>query len=121
MDGRQPSDGASEQDHAETPGDCYLRAMRDPLRRHTVVVVCALALFVAACGAAERGSAPLREAAPLSPPETDGSATQAPEPSPTSGRDAGIFAFVATTVAGERFDASQLAGRDVAIWFWAPW
>ncbi|HEY6738253.1 MAG TPA: redoxin domain-containing protein, partial [Actinopolymorphaceae bacterium] len=29
--------------------------------------------------------------------------------------------FDATTLDGGRFTASRLAGRPVALWFWAPW
>ncbi|MBT2379994.1 hypothetical protein AMK21_02770 [Streptomyces sp. CB00316] len=29
--------------------------------------------------------------------------------------------FTATTVDGEHFDASSLAGRPTVLWFWAPW
>jgi thiol-disulfide isomerase/thioredoxin len=29
--------------------------------------------------------------------------------------------FTATTLDGKRFDGSKLAGKPVALWFWAPW
>lgn len=29
--------------------------------------------------------------------------------------------FTTTTVEGERFDGSSLAGKPVLLWFWAPW
>ncbi|MFF4876070.1 redoxin domain-containing protein [Micromonospora sp. NPDC000668] len=29
--------------------------------------------------------------------------------------------FTGTTLAGTAFDAAQLAGRPVVLWFWAPW
>jgi len=29
--------------------------------------------------------------------------------------------FTATTLDGQRFDGSSLAGQPVALWFWAPW
>jgi thiol-disulfide isomerase/thioredoxin len=29
--------------------------------------------------------------------------------------------FTATTLDGKRFDGSTLAGKPVALWFWAPW
>lgn len=31
------------------------------------------------------------------------------------------LAFTGTTLAGAPFDAAALAGRPVALWFWAPW
>jgi thiol-disulfide isomerase/thioredoxin len=31
------------------------------------------------------------------------------------------LAFTATTVDGDRFDGSSLAGKPAVLWFWAPW
>lgn len=33
----------------------------------------------------------------------------------------GPLGFTATTLDGQRFDGSSLAGEPVALWFWAPW
>ncbi|HEU5108261.1 MAG TPA: redoxin family protein [Micromonosporaceae bacterium] len=32
-----------------------------------------------------------------------------------------LLEFTATTVDGEPFDGRSLAGKPVALWFWAPW
>jgi thiol-disulfide isomerase/thioredoxin len=32
-----------------------------------------------------------------------------------------LLAFATRTVDGEQVDASELAGRDVVVWFWSPW
>jgi thiol-disulfide isomerase/thioredoxin len=42
-------------------------------------------------------------------------ATGAPDDLPES------LAFTGTTVAGQPFDAAQLAGEPAVLWFWAPW
>jgi cytochrome oxidase Cu insertion factor (SCO1/SenC/PrrC family) len=34
---------------------------------------------------------------------------------------ASTFEVTATTVDGDSYDLSQLAGTDVILWFWAPW
>lgn len=31
------------------------------------------------------------------------------------------LAFTATTTDGRSFDAEDLSGKDVVLWFWAPW
>ncbi|MFW2512592.1 redoxin domain-containing protein [Demequina sp. SO4-13] len=62
-----------------------------------------------ASGAMESGTP---GATPSSSPSPSPSASEAPE-SP--------FAFEAQTVSGEMLDGETLRGRDVILWFWAPW
>jgi len=35
--------------------------------------------------------------------------------------DARDLSFTSTTVAGDRFEGSTLAGKPTVLWFWAPW
>jgi hypothetical protein len=62
---------------------------------------------------------PLPETPPA--PATTPDATPADEDDPADSPTAELFAFTATTVQGEDFDGAEYAGRDVALWFWAPW
>lgn len=52
---------------------------------------------------------------------TAGSAQDAGTASGVSTGEAGDLAFTSTTVAGERFEGSTLAGKPTVLWFWAPW
>jgi hypothetical protein len=67
-----------------------------------LLLVCCLAVLVAACADAP----------------SDGSA--ATPPARTLPADATLD-FTAATVDGGQLDASSLEGRDVVLWFWAPW
>lgn len=35
--------------------------------------------------------------------------------------DPAIFSGQALTVSGETFELGELAGKDLVVWFWAPW
>jgi hypothetical protein len=52
-------------------------------------------------------------------------ASQSASPSPAPGTsEAGTTAaldFSATLVAGGQLEGGDLQGRDVVLWFWAPW
>ena len=100
--------------------------MRRTLPRLTLALAASAALGLSACG----GSADTGTDAAA--PATTSSEEEAPAADPSSGApppassDGGgevpeALAFTATTVGGESFDGASLAGRDVAIWFWAPW
>lgn len=85
----------------------------------------ATSALLLAC-APETAEEPFRDAAPT--PTTPGTAASTPtsaDPAPTPRDeeqvDAGIFDFAATDLDGGTVDARAYAGRDVAIWFWAPW
>ncbi|MBM0279148.1 redoxin family protein, partial [Micromonospora tarensis] len=48
-----------------------------------------------------------------------GAATSSPGAAPARVPD--VLRFTGTTVGGAAFDAAQLAGKPVVLWFWAPW
>lgn len=55
-----------------------------------------------------------------------GGCAASPEPgAPAAPADDGgtpdVYAFEATTLAGEEFDGESLAGAPAVLWFWAPW
>jgi cytochrome oxidase Cu insertion factor (SCO1/SenC/PrrC family) len=80
-----------------------------PSRRRApalAALLVALALVGAACGGSDADSA-------------TGSATDAA--SGGAEATASLFTGEATTVGGESFDLSTLAGQDLIVWFWAPW
>lgn len=98
------------------------------MRGHIVTLgLAALAVVAVACGG---GTGPSAQDA-TSPATGDTSSPTSPSASPTTdGADPGasprdrvdqLFAFQAPRITGGTYDATQLAGRDVAIWFWAPW
>ncbi len=70
------------------------------MRRALVAVAVVLALTLTGC------------ADPAASGSPDGS---------TAGGAGSPLAFTATTLDGEPFDGSSLAGEPVALWFWAPW
>lgn len=79
-------------------------------RRRASAAALSLALFASACGGtppAEQAAAPaVTESA-----EVDNDAAAAP----------GLPQLIGDTVAGAQFDTNDLAGQDIAVWFWAPW
>jgi hypothetical protein len=50
-----------------------------------------------------------------------GGDTAAPGGGGGGGRETASLDFTAATVDGGQLDASSLDGRDVVLWFWAPW
>ncbi|MBQ1020960.1 redoxin domain-containing protein [Micromonospora sp. D93] len=93
------------------------------LRRAATAGALVVALFgVAACtgtapgGPVAAGSAPASTGAPPAP---TGSATGGPPAAPAQVPD--VLRFTGTTLGGAAFDAAQLAGKPVVLWFWAPW
>lgn len=94
-----------------------------------------LALFLAALAVAAacaggdggRSVATTPSTSPVTTSPSTPSGTTAAEPGsattgagPHTSADA-LFAFEAPQVTGGTYDGSRLSGRDVAIWFWAPW
>jgi thiol-disulfide isomerase/thioredoxin len=75
--------------------------------RAPVVAAVAVAVLASACGSAGTG------------PETGDESSDAAAASSTSTTNP--LTFASTTTEGEDFDARDLAGRDVVLWFWAPW
>jgi thiol-disulfide isomerase/thioredoxin len=49
------------------------------------------------------------------------SSAPAKTPKPTAAEVAATLRFTGTTIEGNRFDGSSLAGKPVLLWFWAPW
>lgn len=90
-------------------------------RQLSAIAAAALvALLVSACAADD----------PADPdPAGAGSATTGPpDPSAGTGESAGepdgvpdSLDFTGTTLAGEPFDAAELAGEPAVLWFWAGW
>ncbi|NRQ35804.1 redoxin domain-containing protein [Nonomuraea sp. NN258] len=98
-----------------------------PTGRVATVVVAAVALLAGGCGgtAWDEQANPARTDAPLSAPAPSASAsasTSAPAPAGTSVANVPeSLRFTATTLNGEPFQGTSLAGRPVVFWFWAPW
>jgi len=44
-----------------------------------------------------------------------------PAAAATSATTTNPLTFTSTTTEGAAFDATDLAGQDVVLWFWAPW
>ncbi|MEV5211476.1 redoxin family protein [Micromonospora sp. NPDC053740] len=93
------------------------------LRGAATVGVLVVALFGgAACtgtapgGPAAAGSAPASTG--VEPTPTDAT-TDGPPAAPAQVPD--VLRFTGTTLGGAVFDAAQLAGKPVVLWFWAPW
>jgi hypothetical protein len=107
----------------------------------TLLAALAAAVLLAACastpagdGAAQDGAAQDDAAqdeaggpdaedaggAPAGGPELAIEPTPDAGPAPDSS-GTGVLAFTAPTVDGGQLDASSLEGRDVVLWFWAPW
>ncbi|MEV4657858.1 redoxin family protein [Micromonospora sp. NPDC049301] len=95
-------------------------ARRWPRRAGTAAALVAALLATASC----TGTATPPPAAAGTPPA---SATAAPTGSPTAAPTRppapvpDTLRFTGTTLTGTAFDAAQLAGRPVVLWFWAPW
>lgn len=51
--------------------------------------------------------------------DTDAATAAAASSSPSAAGDA--LTFTSTTTEGAVFDADDVAGKDVVLWFWAPW
>ena len=86
------------------------------LRRAVAVPLVLTALVIAACGD-DPAISPREPSAPSTTPTSA-------EASGSSGLPARVpdaLDFEAESVAGDAVDARAFAGRDVAMWFWAPW
>ena len=76
-----------------------------------------LVVFLAACGGPAAESAAPRSAAP------EPSAPAGPDAPATSGGAAvpAALEWSVDRIGGGQIDGGDLAGRDVVLWFWAPW
>lgn len=105
------------------------------LRKRLIPLLIATAFAVTACGGDPSDGGDARSA-PESAPATSASApgASAPEgtpaaPSTTPTAPAAVSSasvpdklrFTATTLDGTRFSGTELAGKPVVFWFWAPW
>ena len=75
----------------------------------------ALALFIASCAASV--SSPGTESDATNPGSTAASATET-EPEAAEGPTAPLLVGLAD---GGQLDWNSLEGKDVMLWFWAPW
>lgn len=89
------------------------------LRRAATAGVLVVALFgTAACtGTAPGGPVAAAPAPTGAAPTPTGAATGGPP----AAQVPDVLRFTGTTLGGEAFDAAQLAGKPVVLWFWAPW
>ncbi len=96
----------------------------------SVFLAAAAGLVLAACGGGSESAtgstagstatdATSSGALPTSPSSTPATAAQPAEPGAASVIPAALIG--ATTINGDPFDASILAGRPTVAWFWAPW
>lgn len=95
-------------------------------RPRLLVALTVAAVMAAACGGGEQGPDPATAPTPGTPSGTTAAQPTSPSPTssgpPSAGSSANpLLAFQAEQVTGGTYDAGQLSGRDVAIWFWAPW
>ncbi|MEU9599841.1 redoxin domain-containing protein [Streptomyces sp. NPDC048109] len=84
-----------------------------------VVTAAAVALLAAGCGT---GQNPTTQAAPSRTAHSSAGSIATTEGS--HGKKAAIppeLKFTTTTVDGETFEGTSLAGKDAVLWFWAPW
>ncbi|MCG5445290.1 redoxin domain-containing protein [Micromonospora sp. NIE79] len=93
------------------------------LRRAATAGALVVALFgVAACTGTAPGGPTAAGSTPAStgaPPTPTGTATGGPPAAPA--QVPAVLRFTGTTLGGAAFDAAQLAGKPVVLWFWAPW
>ena len=88
------------------------------MRRRALLL--AVMLAIAACGTSERPSADASEE--TVPSASAAAATDRPTGAGTAPEHAGAAPFgTVDAVGGGQIDGGELAGRDLALWFWAPW
>jgi hypothetical protein len=79
----------------------------------TLLAFVATALFASCAASADQGK--------------PGSATRIDEPTDILDRYTDVvdisdfYDFAATTLDGDRIDGSDYRGKQLALWFWAPW
>ncbi|SCE98689.1 Thiol-disulfide isomerase or thioredoxin [Micromonospora coriariae] len=91
-------------------------AGRRPPRLGTAAALVAALLGAVSCTGTAAPPPTVADAGPATAAAT-GSPTAAPPPA----RVPDALRFTGTTLTGAAFDAAQLAGRPVVLWFWAPW
>ena len=83
-------------------------------------LLAALAVALAACAPAAEQSAPPAAGDPTGPPATAGD-VEPVAPSEAGAGVPGALAWEADLVGDGQLSGGDLAGGDVALWFWAPW
>lgn len=109
------------------PGRRRPRTVHRPALALIVVIV----LIIAGCSSAEdEATATAAGAAATTVDSVEGAddattppteSEPEPEPTPADVLPPETFEGQATTVSGETFELSGLAGQDLILWFWAPW
>ena len=72
-----------------------------------------LSIVIASCSAGAGTGTMSSESAVTATPGTGGG-SRIPAPSE-------VLRFAAPLLSGGEIDGTSLAGKDVALWFWAPW
>ena len=93
--------------HDTGPIDGSLPAMKSRLTRITLAAIVSVMALASGCGDTDADT------------NAAGSASTGWEE--LDGVDVEALAFASDTTAGERFDGAEFVGRDVILWFWAPW
>lgn len=91
-----------------------------------VAGIAAMALLAASCAAgpeetAQPGPTPVSPTTDPSPEPTGPPEVESPEPEPEETVAPRELRFTAPRLGGGEIRGVEYAGRDVAIWFWAPW
>jgi hypothetical protein len=95
------------------PGGMSTRVIR------TVLGLAALTLFVSACTSASVNDLAGSAGRTRTPAGMDRAASSSPESNARSVPE--VLRFSAPRLGGGRVVGADYAGRDVALWFWAPW
>ncbi|MFF5178149.1 TlpA family protein disulfide reductase [Micromonospora sp. NPDC000316] len=92
-------------------------------RGGTAAVLAVALLATASCTGTVPPDAAAVEAtpAPATAPATPTTSAAGSEPPVAPARIPDTLRFTGTTLTGDAFDATRLAGRPVVLWFWAPW
>jgi hypothetical protein len=80
------------------------------------ILAVAAAVVLAGCGAGREAGAP-----PAWEPAPGTSGVPAAEAAPGTPAVPAALQFSAAGVNGSQVEGADYAGRDVALWFWAPW
>jgi hypothetical protein len=100
--------------------------LRDMAKHHAAIL--AAGMFAAACGGSSGDTTADAVAATTSPPSSvaapaapETTAASLPDAAPNGFDTASILTGSAVTVAGAGYDLGSLQGKDLVVWFWAPW
>jgi len=94
------------------------------MRRRAIAAAASIAAIVSASCSSP---APVSDRSVAATPTTEAPVVASPTPAgdpdepSTRPEPAAILGFSAPLLAGGQLEGSSLEGRDVALWFWAPW